>query len=53
MPTISPSRLTSASGVTLRLLEIFVAVAEAGSMNAAAELLRSSQPAVSLGINTL
>jgi len=41
------------SAVSLRSLEIFVTVANAGSMNAAAELLNASQPAISLAITSL
>ncbi|MBV7483677.1 LysR family transcriptional regulator [Bordetella sp. BOR01] len=41
------------SGVTLRLLEVFVTVAETGSMSLAAEKLDFTQPAISLAITTL
>jgi DNA-binding transcriptional LysR family regulator len=41
------------AGVSLRLLEIFVTVAEEGSMSTAAARLKSTQPAVSQAISTL
>src|SRR4051794_36778219 len=41
------------SHVNLRLLEMFVAAAEAGSMSLAAERLQLSQPAVSKAIRAL
>lgn len=41
------------SSVSLRSLEIFVTVANAGSMNAAALILNASQPAISLTVTAL
>jgi len=49
----APPRSPSASGVTLRLLEIYVHVVEAGSMSAAAERLDFTQPAVSHAVTSL
>lgn len=46
-------RLMVAPGLTARSLEIFVAVARAGTMSAAAEILALSQPAVSQSIGSL
>ena len=41
------ARLSVGSGLTTRSLEVFVSVARAGTMSAAAEQLRMTQPAVS------
>ena len=41
------------SAVSLRSLEVFVTVANAGSMNAAAQILNASQPAISLTVTAL
>ena len=49
----APPRSPSASGVTLRLLEIYVHVVESGSMSAAAERLDFTQPAVSHAVTSL
>ncbi len=46
-------RLAVAPGVTVRSLEVFVAVARAGTMSAAAAQLATSQPAVSQAIGSL
>lgn len=43
----------TAPAVSLRSLEIFVTVANAGSMNAAADMLSSSQPAISQAVTSL
>lgn len=45
--------LPDLSGTTLRTLEIFVSVAQGGSMSAAAERLGISQPAVSQAVRSL
>lgn len=54
---LTPSPLqpsaSALSAVSLRSLEIFVTVANAGSMNGAADLLRSSQPAISQAVTSL
>jgi len=53
-PLSSPLAATpSLPAISLRSLEIFVTVANAGSMNAAADMLRSSQPAISQAVTSL
>ena len=52
-PTRGDTRAASESGLSLRLAEIFVRVAEEGSMSAAADRLGLTQAAVSQSILTL
>jgi DNA-binding transcriptional LysR family regulator len=46
-------RLTAAPGLTVRVLEVFVAVARTGTMSAAAQQLGMTQPAVSQAIGAM
>jgi DNA-binding transcriptional LysR family regulator len=47
------ARLTAAPGLTVRTLEVFVAVARTGTMSAAAQQLGMTQPAVSQAIGIM
>ena len=47
------ARLTAAPGLTVRTLEVFVAVARTGTMSAAAQQLGMTQPAVSQAIGSM
>jgi DNA-binding transcriptional LysR family regulator len=55
--TVTPeeqiARLTAAPGLTVRTLEVFVAVARTGTMSAAAQQLGMTQPAVSQAIGAM
>lgn len=52
-PAQTPVAASALSAVSLRSLEVFVTVANAGSMNAAARILNASQPAISLTVTAL
>jgi DNA-binding transcriptional LysR family regulator len=53
IPEEQIARLTAAPGLTLRALEVFVAVARSGTMSAAAQQLGMTQPAVSQAIGAM
>jgi len=49
----APDRLSIGHGLTIRSLEVFLAIARSGTMSAAAEQLGLSQPAVSQSISQM